>query len=88
MAIAIELHGILAELAGTHSLTTEAASPTTAIADLARRFPALAPHLCDARGRPPSFVRVYLNGADVAMPDETPLRSGDALVVIAAVAGG
>ena len=54
------------------------------------RFPRLAPRLRDDSGGPYPFVTFYLNDEDIRFRNgfETPVREGDEITVVAAIAGG
>jgi molybdopterin converting factor small subunit len=69
----------------------EAAGPTVqaVLADLGTRFPALTPRLFD-NGQVRRFVNVFLNNEDIRFLENlaTPVKDGDELAIIPAVAGG
>ena len=91
MAVTFSLPTVLARLADGHS-TIEAAGPTLGdvVADIAGRFPRLAPRLRDASGGPYPFVTYYLNDEDIRFRNgfATPVSEGDEITVVAAIAGG
>ena len=53
-------------------------------------YPGLKDRLCDETGELRRFVNVYVNGEDVrfAQGMETPLKAGDEVSIVPAVAGG
>lgn len=53
-------------------------------------FPGIRERLCDDRGAIRKFINLYLNDEDVRFMDgeKTPLRDGDELAIIPAIAGG
>jgi MoaD family protein len=57
--------------------------------DLGAQYPALTPKLFD-NGRVRQFVNLYLNDEDIRYLDNlaTPVKDGDELAIIPAVAGG
>ncbi|HEU5431341.1 MAG TPA: ubiquitin-like small modifier protein 1 [Thermomicrobiales bacterium] len=57
---------------------------------LDRQYPGLKAQICDDDGRIRRFVNVFVNGRNVRDADgeETPLRSGDEVGVMPAMAGG
>lgn len=61
-----------------------------AVAQLVARHAGLAPHLVDDSGRLRNFVRAYVNEDDVASlyGEATPLKDGDTLRLVPAIAGG
>ena len=60
------------------------------VADIAGRYPRLAPRLRDEHGGPYPFVTFYLNDEDIRFRSgfSTPVREGDEITVVAAIAGG
>lgn len=61
-----------------------------ALADLATRYPELAPQLFQDDGQVHRFVHVFVNDESIADGAglATPLRSGDEILVVPALAGG
>ncbi len=53
-------------------------------------YPGLKERLCDETGQLRRFVNVYVNGEDVRFQQgvETPLKAGDEVSIVPAVAGG
>jgi len=91
MPITIQLPKVLAELAGgTQQLSAAGDTLGDAVADVAARYPALGPRLRDGLGNPYEFVIYYLNDEDVRLSGgfAAPLRDGDEVVIVPAVAGG
>ena len=91
MPVTLTLPAVLARLADDrrrHDVT--GATVGEAIGDAAGRFAALAARLRDAAGEPYAFVTIYLNDEDVRLGGgfSTPVRDGDEIVVVPAVAGG
>jgi sulfur-carrier protein len=91
MAVIFSLPTVLAKLADGQS-TIQAAGGTLGdvVAEVAGRFPRLAPRLRDATGGPYPFVTYYLNDEDVRFRSgfATPVGEGDEITVVAAIAGG
>ena len=91
MAITVNLPSVLAAHTGG-ARTIEASGRTLgeAVADVATRFPALGPRLRDQDGNPYPFVVFYLNDEDVRFRGGfgAPVRDGDEITVIPAIAGG
>ena len=58
--------------------------------DLERQFPGLKERLCDEQGKLRRFVNIYVNEEDIRFlgGEETPIRDGDEVSIIPAVAGG
>src|SRR5256714_15512127 len=91
MAITLNLPSVLAAHTGG-ARTIEATGRTLgeAVADVAARYPALAPRLRDKEGKPYPFVNFYLNDEDVRFRGgfAAPVQDGDEVTVIPAIAGG
>ncbi|MGO8764763.1 MAG: MoaD/ThiS family protein [Limisphaerales bacterium] len=61
-----------------------------AIAELQSRFPGIGERLIDEKGEVRRFVNVYVNEEDIRFLKnrETPLKDGDEISIIPAIAGG
>ena len=64
-------------------------SVQSALADLGQKYPAVTQRVFD-NGRVRQFINIYLNDEDIRYLDNlaTPVRDGDELSIIPAVAGG
>lgn len=60
------------------------------IDNLEAQYPGLRERLCDERGELRRFVNLYLNDEDIrfAQGKSTPVKDGDEISVIPAIAGG
>jgi MoaD family protein len=60
------------------------------IEDLEKSFPGLKERICDESGKIRRFINIYVNEEDVRFlqQDKTPLKSGDEVSIIPAIAGG
>ena len=91
MPVTFSLPTVLARLADGRA-TLEATGQTLgdAVAEIAGRYPRLAPRLRDATGGPYPFVTYYLNDEDIRFRNgfATPVSSGDEITIVAAIAGG
>ena len=67
-----------------------AATIGAAIQELQARFPGIAERLVDEKGEVRRFVNVYVNEEDIRFLQnrETPLKDGDEISIIPAIAGG
>ena len=77
----------------THDLDTvqaEGATVGALLDDLDRQFPGIKERLCDENGRVRRFVGVYLNDEDIRFlgENDTPVKPGDELSIVPAIAGG
>jgi sulfur-carrier protein len=91
MPVTFSLPTVLAKLAdGQQTITTSGATLGDVVTDIAGRFPRLAPRLRDESGGPYPFVTYYLNDEDIRFQRgfATPVREGDEITVVAAIAGG
>ena len=57
---------------------------------LERQYPGIKDRLCDESGRVRRFVNIYLNEEDIRFlkQESTPLKDGDEVSIIPAIAGG
>jgi sulfur-carrier protein len=91
MAVTFSLPTVLARLADGHaSLQATGVTLGDVVAEIAERYPRLAPRLRDERGGPYPFVTYYLNDEDIRFRDgfATLVSPGDEITVVAAIAGG
>ncbi len=60
------------------------------IEDLERQYPGFKERVCDETGKVRRFVNVYVNEEDVRFQkgEATPLKDGDEVSIIPAIAGG
>ena len=72
------------------SVTLEASSVDGLIEALEARYPGLKARLCDEAGKLRRFLNVYVNSEDIRFLDNqaTPLKDGDEVSIVPAVAGG
>jgi molybdopterin synthase sulfur carrier subunit len=77
-------------LGGVAQLAVEAETVSGLIEALARRNPAFRERLLEPTGELRRFVRVFVNEEDVRLLQdrETPLREGDSVAIVPAIAGG
>ena len=75
---------------GQNTVDVEAGDLATAIEALDARYPGFKDRLLDEKGELRQFVNVYLNDEDVRFLDglDTPVKDGDTVTVLPAVAGG
>jgi molybdopterin converting factor small subunit len=90
MSITLHLPTVLAKLADGRALETGGRTVGEAVAEVATRYPSLAPRLRDAEGKPYPFVTFYLNDEDIRFQGgfDAPVQDGDELTVVPAIAGG
>ena len=68
----------------------EAATIGAVIAELQVRFPGIKERLIDDQGQVRRFVNIYVGGEDIRFLQDqaTPLKEGDEISIIPAIAGG
>ena len=78
---------------GAESVTVDSTAGTTVAAilqDIEGRHPGLKERICDDAGKVRRFVNVYVNGEDIRFLSslETPVKEGDEISIVPAIAGG
>mgnify|MGYP006278450277 CR=1 FL=1 len=74
---------------GAKTVNADGADVQSVITDLDRQFPGMADRLVDSSGLR-RFINIYVNDEDIRFVSglTTPLRDGDAVTILPAVAGG
>ncbi len=74
---------------GAATVAASGATVHAVLADLLKQFPVLEARLFD-KGQVRRFINLYLNNEDIRFLDNlaTPVKDGDELAIIPAVAGG
>ncbi|MDQ2931750.1 MAG: MoaD/ThiS family protein [Gemmatimonadota bacterium] len=90
MAVTLFLPTVLARLADSGTLRSEGDTVGEVVANIAGRYPDLAPRLRDENGDPYAFVTFYLNDEDIRFSGsfKSPVKDGDELTIVPAIAGG
>ncbi|KAF0177235.1 MAG: MoaD family protein [Limisphaerales bacterium] len=75
---------------GEETVIVTAASVGAAIAELQAKYPGIKDRLLDDKGEVRRFVNVYVNEEDIRFLQNqaTPLKDGDEISIIPAIAGG
>lgn len=75
---------------GQGEVACEGKTVTELLEDLERRYPGIRARICDEQGRLRRFVNVFVNEEDIRFlqGDQTPLKDGDEVSIIPAIAGG
>lgn len=57
---------------------------------LEKAYPGIQPRICDEHGKLRRFVNVFLNEEDIRFlkKEQTPLKNGDEVSIVPAIAGG
>lgn len=91
MAIMVRIPTPLQKLTGNQAeVAAEGATVQDVITSLERQFPGIKGRLCDEQGKLRRFVNVYVNEEDIRFlkQEGTPVKDGDELSIIPAIAGG
>jgi molybdopterin converting factor small subunit len=75
---------------GASQLLLQAVTVREALAELERRNPRLYGNVCDETGAVRRHINVFVNSSDIRDCEgfDTPLKSGDQLIILPAVSGG
>lgn len=75
---------------GKKEVTAEGATLREVIEDLERQFPGIKERLCDEEGKLRRFINFFVNDEDIRFleGEETPLKEGDVISIVPAIAGG
>jgi sulfur-carrier protein len=91
MAVNVRIPTPLRKLTKDKDIVQAAGSTIQDIIDnLEKEYPGLKERICDEKGELRRFVNVYLNDEDIrfAQGKSTPVKDGDEVSVIPAIAGG
>ncbi len=90
MSVTLVLPAVLARLADGNAISGNGATVGEVVGDVAARYPGLAARLRDAQGQPYPFVTFYLNDEDIRFHGGfgAPVRDGDEVIIVPAIAGG
>ncbi len=75
---------------GAESVTASGSTIAAVVQDLESRHPGLKDRICDPEGKVRRFVNVYVNGDDIRFQSnlDTPVKDGDEISIVPAIAGG
>jgi sulfur-carrier protein len=75
---------------GSEEVNVSAATIDALVNDLERQFPGIKDRICDEQGKVRRFVNLYVNGDDIRFLSEleTPVKDGDEVSIVPAIAGG
>lgn len=91
MPVEVQIPSLLRKATGGEKqVRVEGGTVATVMETLTARYPALKDRLLTAEGKVQPFVVLYVNNEDVRFLQEmnTPLKDGDVLSILPAVAGG
>jgi molybdopterin synthase sulfur carrier subunit len=75
---------------GAESVTATGGTVAAIVQDVEGRHPGLKERICDDAGKVRRFVNVYVNGEDIRFLSslDTPVKEGDEISIVPAIAGG
>ena len=75
---------------GSAEVRADGGTVAEVVSSLEAQFPGIKERLCDDSGRLRRFVNVYVNNEDIRFQqnEDTPVKEGDELSIIPAIAGG
>lgn len=75
---------------GSESVTASGATVAAVVEDVESRHPGLKERICDDAGKVRRFVNLYVNGEDIRFLSslDTPVKEGDEISIVPAIAGG
>jgi molybdopterin synthase sulfur carrier subunit len=75
---------------GAESVSASGATVAAVVQDVEGRHPGLKERICDDAGKVRRFVNVYVNGEDIRFLSslDTPVKEGDEISIVPAIAGG
>ncbi len=91
MAITVRVPAPLQKLTqDQEEVKAVAANVGELIEDLEKNFPGIKERICDEQSKVRKFINIYVNGEDIRFlqQDQTPLKDGDEVSIIPAIAGG
>ncbi len=91
VSVTVRIPAPLRKLTGDQdALTSDGSRLRECIEALEARYPGLQERLCDEGGDIRRFVNIFVNGEDVRFLQglDTPLKPGDEVSIVPAVAGG
>ena len=91
MPVSVRLPTVLRPHAsGASVVEADGSTVGDVVGELVARFPGMAGHLTDESGQLQRFVNVYVNDEDIRYLDklDTPVKEGDEVAILPAVAGG
>lgn len=91
MSVTVRIPTPLRNLTNNQETVSAAGANVKAVLEQVQtQFPGLKERLCNGDGSLRRFVNVFLNGEDIRFANgpETPVKDGDELSIIPAIAGG
>ena len=91
MAIKVRIPTPLQRLTqNQEEVSLEGSTVQELVGNLEKSFPGIRERICDEKGKLRRFVNVYVNEEDIRFlkGEQTPLKDGDEVSIIPAIAGG
>ncbi len=91
MSVNVLIPTPLRKFTNNHETVTVAdGTVATLVEELEQQFPGIKKSLCDDSGELRRFVNIYVNEEDIRFLEgkETPIKTGDAVSIVPAIAGG
>lgn len=91
MAVKVIIPTPLQKLTGSKAdVEAKGSNVRELIDDLEKSFPGLKERICDETGKIRRFINIYVNEEDIRFleQDNTPIKDGDEISIIPAIAGG
>ena len=91
MKITVEIPSALRRFTdGVQTIECSSETLPDLLGEIEQRFPAMNKHLRDDNGQVRRFVNIYVNEEDIRFlkNQDTPLKDGDEISIIPAIAGG
>lgn len=91
MAITVRIPTPLRRLTNNQeTVTGDGANLAELVENLGSQYPGLVERICDEDGKLRRFINIYVNDEDVRFLQgkETPLKDGDEVSILPAIAGG
>jgi molybdopterin synthase sulfur carrier subunit len=92
LSVTVRIPAPLRKVTGERDVVTAdgGGSLSEIISRLDQEYPGLKERICDENGELRRFVNLYINGEDVRFLSglETPVKAGDEVSIVPAVAGG
>ena len=75
---------------GAEAVQASGTSVALVVSDLDKQFPGIKDRICDEAGQVRRFVNIFVNGEDIRFLQQlaTPVKAGDELSIVPAIAGG
>ena len=75
---------------GAEAVSANGDTVATLMDDMEKNYPGIKERICDEKGKVRRFVNIFVNGDDIRFLNNfvTPVRDGDEVSIVPAIAGG